>query len=166
MIVVAPPLTFRTIDPVADGEVAASHHRDACAVSFGTDRRWEGAERYLRGLAGRVEEFPDGHVLAFLDGRCVGQLELEVPYGKTVGYASLYYVTPDFRGRDFGRLLHEYAGRYFRSWEATEARLHVSPTNEGAIGFYRAMGYRLTRVEPGARGMWEMRCVVAQASRL
>ena len=35
MVMVAPPLTFRTIDPVADGEMAASHHRDACAVSFG-----------------------------------------------------------------------------------------------------------------------------------
>jgi ribosomal protein S18 acetylase RimI-like enzyme len=156
MTVVAPPLTFRTIDLATDAELAAAHHRDACVISFGNDRHWEGAERYLRGLAGRIDEFPDGHVLAFLDAQCVGQLELEVPYGKPVGYASLYYVAQPFRGCGYGRMLHQYAARYFRSWEATDARLHVSPTNESAIGFYRAMGYRLTHVESGRRGMWEM----------
>lgn len=160
MIIQAPPLTFRTIDPVADGDLAAAHHRDACVASFGSDRHWEGRERYLAGLARRVEEYPDGHVLAFAGERCVGQLELEVPYGSSTGYASLYCVAEAFRGQGFGRLLHQYAVRYFRSWGATEARLHVSPTNTHAVDFYRHMGYRLTRAPHGPGRMWTMTCRV------
>ena len=159
MVIQAPPLVFRTIDVLADGELAAGHHRDACVASFGSERAWEGAERYLRGRGRRIEEYPDGHVLAYLGERCVGQLELEVPYGKAEGYASLYYVAGAFRGQGYGRRLHEYAMRYFRSWEATVARLHVSPSNFRAIEFYRSMGYRVSRVHVGG-GMWEMSCQV------
>ena len=152
-------LRFRTIDPVADARLAAAHHVDACIASFGSDASYQGDAAYLRWLRARVEEYPDGHVLAYLksDGACVGQLDLQVPYGLAVGYVNLFYVTGRFRGQGFGRALHEYAERYFRSWEASRIDLHVSPANEPAIGFYRRMGYRLSRVEPRRPGsMWMM----------
>ena len=38
--------------------------------------------------------------------------------------------------------MHEYVERYCRSWEATKVQLHVSPTNQRAMGFYLGLGYR------------------------
>lgn len=152
---VSPRLTYRTIDPAHDAELAVGHQIDACIATFGTDAPFQGRARYLRWLASKVEEFPEGFLLAFLDGRCVGQLELEVPYGLERGYVNLFYLTPQFRGIGFGPLLHERADRYFHSWEATSVRLHVSPTNRPALRFYRRMGYVRAEGDGGGR-LWEM----------
>ena len=38
-----------------------------------------------------------------------------------------------FRGMGFGRLMHEYVERYFRSWDVREIELHVSPNNVAAL---------------------------------
>lgn len=156
-MLVTPAVAFRTIDLASDADVVAANHFDACVASFGNgpDFRYEGRERYLRWLAGRIEEFPDGHVLAISedDGTCVGQLQMQVPYGLAVGYVSLFYVTPPHRGFGFGRRLQARAERYVRSWEASTIQLHVSPSNAPAGAFYRAMGYRASRVEGR---MWRM----------
>lgn len=138
----SPSLTLRTIDPVRDADLCAANHYDACLASFGENARYEGRDAYLKWLRGRVDEYPEGFVLAFgRRDRFVGQLELQVPYGLTTGYVNLFYVSPDVRGRGFGRQLHAYAERYFRSWDAEVAELHVSPQNIRAIRFYRTLGY-------------------------
>jgi len=148
-------LTYRTIDPRRDADLLLAHQLETCIASFGDDAHFQGAGRYLEWVKSKVEEFPEGFLLAFLDGRCVGQMELEVPYGRTAGYVNLFYVTRPFRGLGFGRVMHERAEAYFRSWEATSTRLHVSPTNERALRFYRRMGYRRTSDYPGGV-LWEM----------
>jgi len=143
----APSLSYRTIDPVADADLAVAAYLDACRASYGDDSASVNRAKHLAWLRARVEEFPDGHVIALHDGRYVGQLELQVPYGLATGYVNLFYVSAEFRGRGYGRGMHEYAERYFRSWEADRVELHVSQTNERAVGFYRALGYRAERRE-------------------
>jgi ribosomal protein S18 acetylase RimI-like enzyme len=143
----APGFSYRTIDPVADADLAVAAYLDACRASYGEGSASVNRGKHLEWLRARVEEFPDGHVIARLDGRYVGQLELQVPYGLSTGYVNLFYVSADFRGRGYGRRMHEYAERYFRSWEADRIELHVSQTNERALGFYRALGYRAARRE-------------------
>jgi ribosomal protein S18 acetylase RimI-like enzyme len=44
-------------------------------------------------------------------------------------------------------LLHARAEQYFRSWEAREIELHVSPVNVAAVRFYEAMGYGVVQRE-------------------
>lgn len=153
-------LTFRRIDVEMDGPLCLAHFRETSMISYGTRRTPPSEASYLPWLGQRVEEFPDGHVLAFVDEpsphRCVGQLELQIPYGMTTGYINLFFVTRPFRGLGFGQLLHEYTERYFRSWEAREIELHVSSTNERAIRFYRHLGYRLMHPELHNPGMWRM----------
>src|SRR5205814_7610257 len=114
-----------TIDPERDRAIVVANYRDAHRASYGPETRCR-VDRYVPWLLSRVEEFPDGHVLAFLGKSCVGQLELQVPYGMVTGYVNLYCVTPSFRGQGFGRLLHDYAEKYFRSWEAQRVELHVA----------------------------------------
>ena len=149
-------LAFRRIDPGRDAGLVVANHRDACIASFGSDARFRGAAHYLRWLAARCEEYPDGHLLAFLGDECVGQLELQVPYGLASGYVNLFYIAPSFRRQGFGRILNRRCEEYFRSWEASRIELHVSTTNERAIGFYRKMGYKLARVEPRRTRTWLM----------
>jgi ribosomal protein S18 acetylase RimI-like enzyme len=139
-------LTIRVIDPVHDAKLATANHVETCIASFGSDASFQGADRYIDWLRARVEEYPDGHVMAFRGDEFVGQLELQVPYGMSVGYVNLFYVAPPCRRQGFGRALHDYAERYFRSWEASRIDLHVSPGNDAAVGFYRRMGYQTARV--------------------
>jgi ribosomal protein S18 acetylase RimI-like enzyme len=140
-------LAYRTIDPVADADQSVAVYLDACRASYGDDAASVNRTKHLAWLRSRVEEFPDGHVIATLDGHYVGQMELQVPYGLTTGYVNLFYVSADFRGQGYGRAMHEYADRYFRSWEAERIELHVAPINERAMQFYRALGYRAARRE-------------------
>jgi ribosomal protein S18 acetylase RimI-like enzyme len=153
-VLALPVLTFRRLDPDRDAEFAYENYRETCLASFGYDERGLSREGYLQWLGGRVEEFPEGHVLALTEAaEPVGQMELQVPYGLTTGYVNLYCVSRAYRGLGFGRAMHVYAERYFRSWEAGTIELHVSPTNDAALKFYRRMGYRYVRSE-GA--LWRM----------
>jgi ribosomal protein S18 acetylase RimI-like enzyme len=153
------PLSFRTIDPLPDGadaRLAYENHCEACRASFGPNANPTPFEDYRRWLARRVEEFPQGHVMAYLGWQFIGQLELEIPYGKTVGYVDLFYVAKPFRRQGYGRLLHDYAGRYFRSWDAQRIALDVSPDNRRAVGFYRRLGYRFVHIDGELARVWRM----------
>jgi GNAT superfamily N-acetyltransferase len=148
-------VSYRTIDLRTDAELAVAHHRDACVCSFGDEARFQGRKRYLAWLESKLEEFPDGFLMAFVGGRCLGQLELEVPYGLSTGYVNLFYVTAALRGMGFGRVLHGRAVQYFKSWEANQIDLHCSPDNARALDFYRAAGYR--KVDQSRDGtLWAM----------
>jgi ribosomal protein S18 acetylase RimI-like enzyme len=149
-------LVYRRIDPIADGAIAFANYRETCIASFGDDRRCMEESRYLHWLGRRVEEFPEGHVFALLSGSVVGQLELQIPYGAERGYVNLFHVTQAWRRLGFGRRLHDFALRYFRSWDAEWIDLHVSPTNRGATSFYRSLGYRIANIEAGKNPMWHM----------
>ncbi len=149
-------LDYRRIELPRDADVVVAHYLDAMAATFGHHRRFSGRQRHLQWIRSKIEEFPDGFVLVYLAEQCVGQLQLQVPYGLTTGYVNLFYVSPDFRRQGFGRQLHLYADRYFRSWEATEVQLHVSPTNVAAVAFYRALGYRRLDGDGVDDSLWTM----------
>jgi ribosomal protein S18 acetylase RimI-like enzyme len=152
-----PALTYRRIDLTLDGKRAFENYHSACVASFGTAGNCCSRSHYLKWLAERLEEFPDGNVIASLDGVFVGQLELQIPYGLKTGYINLFYITPAWRRFGMGRQLHSYAERYFRSWEATAVELHVSPNNTAAIAFYRSLGYRTVDCEPDDDRLRKMR---------
>ena len=149
-----PPLTFRRIDVDRDGPSAYARYRDAAEISLGSERAGDRRLPYLAGLRARCGEYPDGHVLALLGPDVVGQLELQVPYGLPAGYVNLFYVVPAWRRLGLGRLLHDYAAAYFRSWDATAVDLHVGASNVGALAFYRSLGYRV--VETAGGRLWKM----------
>lgn len=150
-------LAYRRINPEADAEQVAANFRDAYVCTYGTDRGYAGGRHYLAWLKARVEEFPDGHVLALLGGRVVGQLELQVPYGSKSGYVNVFYVCPEFRGRGWGTRMHDYTERYFRSWEAETIELHVAANNTAALRFYRKLGYGFDPTDAGQGPMVAMR---------
>ena len=155
-MLLTPSLTFRPIDLTTDARRAYAAYVDACRASFGSDATAGSFEHHLGWLRSRLEEFPDGHVLAWHGRRCVGQLEAQVPYGSSVGYVNLFWVAPDARGQGYGRRLQEYLERYCRSWEATRVELDVSPDNGQAVGFYRRMGYKFVQIRGETSRLWRM----------
>ena len=140
-------LEYRRLDPVSDAQIALAHHAAACVASYGLHASPIDRRQYLKWLRDRVEEFPDGHVLVWRAGECVGQLDLQAPYGLPTGYINLYFVREEFRGHGVGTQMHQYVERYFRSWEVARVELHVSMRNDGAQRFYRRLGYKPMRRE-------------------
>jgi ribosomal protein S18 acetylase RimI-like enzyme len=149
-------LSYRTIHLPNDAALVARNRRDACIETFGHDACFEGDVRYLAWLKDKIDEYPEGFVLAHRGNRCVGHLELQAPYGLSRGYVNLFYLARPFRGAGFGQLLHAYAEQYFRNWDAHHIELHVSPTNRRAMEFYRKLGYRAVQLEGTHAPLWRM----------
>jgi GNAT superfamily N-acetyltransferase len=148
MLSAALMLAFRTIDPLRDAEVCIAFARDLYTCSFGSDALFVaefGADGllYLDWLAERIEHFAEGHVLACIAERVVGQVNM-VPASDPPdsGYVNTFYVVPEARGTRVGDELHEYVLCTFRNRHAKLLRLRVSPANLRAKRFYEKRGWR------------------------
>jgi probable phosphoglycerate mutase len=72
-----------------------------------------------------------------------GLIELDVERGRAegVGWISLIYIEPELRQKRLGIQLIGHAVSYFRQMGRRAIRLHVSQTNDQALGFYRHNGF-------------------------
>ncbi len=89
----------------------------------------------------------------------VGLIELDRERGarEKAGWISLIYCREAFRDRRLGIQLLGHAVSYFRRMGFEKIRLHVSQTNETAIGFYENSGFiRRERVEGVGGDLWLM----------
>lgn len=157
-------LQFRTIEPDQDRELLIQFLKDSHMSSFGEVVGFE-EKAFLQRLYELVPQFPDGFVLVTQDGQHVGQMELRIKTveEREIGYVSLYYITPDYRGRGVSNDFVQYAENFFRAHGMTEYHLRVSPTNARAIRFYEKHGMEKIAEEMGSAGrpMWRMRKVLA-----
>lgn len=139
-------LAFRKIDLMQHAAECVRFRRDSYACSFedGLERFAkengpDGAE-YLSWLRHRVQEFPSGCVHAWLQGRIVGQIESRIRDDGS-GKVNLFYLVPEARGKGYGRQLNEYIVGVFRDAGVSKLQLSVSTGNQGALGFYRTLGW-------------------------
>lgn len=156
-------LQFHTIDVGRHFAEAVAFRRDSYVCSFGNDAIFiaeNGADGsgYLHWLAGRVQQFPEGHVHAWQGDAIVGQLEMII--GSRGGYINLFYLRPESRGRGLGDELHDYALALLRSHGVGLAGLSVSPTNGRAVRYYQRHGWEDRGPRPGAPHVHEMELVV------
>ena len=94
-----------------------------------------------------------------------GLIQLDPDRGAedNAGWISLLWVEPEFRGRRFGVQLLGHAVSYFRRKGRTCLRLHVSQTNERAVGFYKACGFQPVATVDGVGGpLYRMELDIAQ----
>ena len=97
--------------------------------------------------------------------RFAGLVELDPEKGAEAGagWISLLYVEPEMRGSRLGIQLIGHAVSYFRKKGRRSIRLHVSQTNEEAIGFYRHNGFVPIGETMGVGGMlWLMELDITQ----
>lgn len=154
----APSVAIATID-LADVATCIAFRRDMYLTAFGTDEGLEdtmGADdsRYVAQLAAQLDTFPEGNVHARLGSDIVGQLEMRLlDDDPGVGYISLIYTLPTYRGSGVGRVLEAHAAAASKARGLERMRLSVAVTNEGAIAFYRRLGWHAVGTRPNVRPM-------------
>ncbi|MGR9049472.1 GNAT family N-acetyltransferase [Halobacillus faecis] len=134
---------FRTIDLEEDRQSIIDFRKDSFMVSFGNTSGFD-ATAYLFYVLEKVEQYPDGFVMAVVDGEVIGQLELSVKKDKDrrIGYIHLFYLIPSERGKGMGKALHNYAIDFFRKRNLEEYHLRVAPDNHRARRFYEKAGMK------------------------
>ncbi|KXZ18419.1 GNAT family N-acetyltransferase [Bacillus nakamurai] len=139
---------FQRINLNKHEETAVSFWKDSFIASFGTADGFN-REEYLSWLSGQIQRFPDGFVMAYHMQQPIGQLELSIKtyQHKEIGYVHLYYIIPQERGRGYGSKLDAYAQDFFRTYGVTEYHLRVSPSNKGALTFYRKQNMQALGLE-------------------
>ncbi|MEJ8767739.1 GNAT family N-acetyltransferase [Oceanobacillus sp. HCA-5259] len=145
-------LKFIGIDIKKHHKEVVEFRKDSFRVSFGDASNFIATD-YLRWLEEKIAEFPEGFVLIEEDKEYIGQLELSIREyeGKNIGYIHLYYLIPEKRGHGIGEKLYQYALQFFEKNKVNEYHLRVSPTNTGAIRFYRKVGMEETGSEVGGK---------------
>ncbi|MCM3741887.1 GNAT family N-acetyltransferase [Oceanobacillus luteolus] len=136
-------MEFKEIEIKKDRDKVVEFRKDSFKVSFGDASGFD-EEEYLRWLDEKIKDFSKGFVLVVEDGKYIGQLELTIREfeGKKIGYVNLYYLIPEMRGKGKGKELHDYAIQFFENNKVSEYHLRVSPSNTGAINFYRKNGMK------------------------
>ena len=148
---------FRAIDLARDWDTLVAFHRDVFTISYGSDRAFS-ESTYREILRGRLSEFPRGQMLV-LDGDAVaGQIEIwaRAHEGRRIGYVSLFYLLPAWRGRGLGLELVRYAEAFFSEMGLEEYHLRVSAANERAMQFYERAGFRRIAAERRDHVTWRM----------
>jgi ribosomal protein S18 acetylase RimI-like enzyme len=136
-------ITFRTIDLKKDRTSIINFRKDSFIVSFGNLVGFhEGL--YLTYVQKKIEQYPKGFVIAELDGKTIGQLELSVKeyQGRKIGYVHLFYLVPEQRGLGNGNELFTYAIEFFKKRSLEEYHLRVVPENYRARRFYEKHGLK------------------------
>ena len=141
--------SFRSIDISKDSKTILTFRRDSYIISFGDESLFGDNDSYLKKISERLIKYPNGLVLVEVDGKPVGQIELQVkPFeNKEVGYVNLFYLISEYRGKGYGVKLIEYVENFFRKYHLDEYQLRVSKTNSRAISFYQKHGFELLRIE-------------------
>ena len=138
----------------AEGAIYARCYSETWMASHG-DLKGFAPALYLHEAARRAAEDPRCLEKILYDGHMAGIIELDPDRGSEddAGWISLIWVDGAMRGRRFGAQLLGHAVSFFREKKGrSRLRLHVSQTNDAAIGFYEAMGFRKIGVARGVGG--------------
>ncbi|MCA0982867.1 GNAT family N-acetyltransferase [Halobacillus yeomjeoni] len=134
-------LIMREIDIEQDETLLLNFREDAQFVSYGKthfDKR-----AYVNRLRARIEQWSSGQLFIQDSSQPIGQIGLTTPeyQGRTIGYANLFYLIPDYRGKGFGKQMVDFAEETFKKHKLAELHLKVSPSNESALDFYQLSGF-------------------------
>lgn len=148
---------FRPIDLAQDWNTLVGFHRDVFKISYGSDQDFSDAT-YREILRSRLKQFPEGQMLVLDNGTLAGQVEIWIREyeGRRIGYVSLFYLAPAWRGQGRGKELLQYAEAWFAVHGMDEYHLRVSALNERAARFYERCGFAKVASEEREQLVWRM----------
>jgi len=100
-----------------------------------------------------------------MQDKIIGQTEMKLVSDTDVGYVSLLYLAPEYRGKGLGELLHNHAVKVFSALGKSTIQLSVSKSNRQAISFYAKHGWRNLGPRPEKEQMFLMNYDLAGASK-
>ena len=140
-------LTFLPVNIKNDLDTCIRFRKDAWVVSFGSEQGFseEEAVQWFHSLS---EKNPDGFLHVWHDQEIIGQLEFRsnivTSDGQKAGYANLFYLAPDYRGKGLGQVIHDYVIERFKNDQCVGAMLRYIPGNDRAENFYTLNGWYLS----------------------
>ena len=147
-------LRFVMMNPSKEKKLYIACYEDAWRESHnGTAEGFQG-NIYWETAMRRAREEPRSVWKAYCDGEFAGILELDTRSEAVngVGWISLCYLRPEFRGRRLGIQLIGQAVFIFRSMGRKRIGLHTAETNTRAIGFYEHYGFKKAGTVAGVLG--------------
>lgn len=144
---------FEPLDLGAEGEFFSRCYADTWRESHG-DLQGYVPSLYLHAARKLAEEDPWYVVKLMANGVFAGLIQIDPEKGREedAGWISLLYVETSQRQRRLGIQLVGHAVSMFRKMGRKSIRLHVSKTNEKALGFYRNNGFSVLRETEGVGG--------------
>ncbi|TKC82976.1 GNAT family acetyltransferase [Trinickia terrae] len=134
-------LSIRPFDAASDTDAVLAIWQDA----FPEYRDPQKPQRDPRlSIANKLAVQPELFFVALLDGRMAGTVM--AGYDGHRGWLYSLAVTPDMRGRGFGRALVEHAERALAALGCMKVNLQVLTAKRDVQGFYEAIGYRADAV--------------------
>lgn len=135
-------LTFKTIH-IKNRKICAQFREDAFICSFPSSNVWKNywnAEKYYAWLESHIKNYPLGAIHIWLNQKIIGQLEFN--YGKAESHINLFYLRPEYRGKNYSSQMHAYVISKLQIQGCHTATLRAAPGNQRAIGFYRKHGWQ------------------------
>ena len=155
---------FEPLDPRTERTLYTDCYEKTWMQSHGNLRGFVPSV-YVATATAHAKYDPRCLVKLFSSERFAGMIELDPERGREedCGWISLLYVEPSLRGMRLGVQLLGHAISYFRETGRTHIGLHVSQSNENAVGFYRHNGFEAVGQVEGVGGMlWRMELNITQ----
>ena len=148
---------FEVVNLERNFETCIKFRRDTYLVSFGSYSEFESEEdSYKERMTERLNYLPEGNCHLLVQDKIIGQTEMKLLPDTEIGYVSLLYLAPEYRGKGLGELLHKHAIKVFSALEKSTIQLSVSKSNRQALAFYAKHGWRNLGPRPDKKQMFLM----------
>ncbi|MBR2717487.1 MAG: GNAT family N-acetyltransferase [Oscillospiraceae bacterium] len=144
---------FVPMNPAVERALYVRCYSETWKQSHGTLQGFS-PEVYLLSAEAHVNRDPRSLQKLYLAEDFAGLVELDPERGALdgTGWISLLYLEPNMRGRRLGVQLIGHGVSVFRRMGRSRMQLHVAKDNEHAIGFYKAVGFRVAGTARGVGG--------------
>lgn len=138
----APNLRGEPVNPAHIKDLYTSAYRDTWLISKGSLKGYQ-EETYLSAACNHHRTMKDSVMEIFDGDKPAGLLDLDVRRGaeEKIGWISLLYLLPEYRGRGCAMQLLSRAGQYYKKLGRQALRLTVYDTNKAAVKFYSRTGF-------------------------
>ncbi len=149
---------FKTINLQEDFDTCCQFRRDAHLLNSGSDQDFDNElADYKIQIQEVIDYLPLGNCHLWAGKEIIGQTEMKFTDDPKVGYVSMLYLVPEYRGNGIGEMLHQHSVEVFSAANKAEIQSSVSQANNPAISFYQKHGWKSQNPETGGDEMTLMK---------
>lgn len=152
--VTADGLNDRIFDPSSDPAFYKACYQDAWHAAHNGDMHAFHPEVYYTSALEHHKACPGAVLKLYHQDQCVGLVDCDTERGAHagIGWVSLLYLVPGYRGKGYGSQLLGRAVALYSRLGRHSLRLLTAASNIPALKFYERLGFTCISTEPGASG--------------